>query len=339
MDSAPEPNAQTVLVTGGSGFLGSWMTVELLRRGYTVRSTIRTLAREPEVRATISTQVDASDRLSYFAADLLGDAGWDHAVDGSDFVMHVASPMPVGEYKGQDLIRPAREGTRRVLEAANKAGVKRVVMTSSSSAAAPPRGSTGVSDETTWTDLPDKPAFQYPRSKTLAEQDAWAFVAAGGLELATVLPSSILGPVLASDSVDIVGYMLHGKMPVLPRAGFSFVDVRDLVDLHILAMTTPAAAGQRFLGAGEFLWFHEVAQILRDHFGAAASKVPTRRIPDFVVRIGALIDKDMAFMAPNLGVRSNLSAAKAHQLLGWTPRPVLDSIVDTATSHITRGTV
>jgi dihydroflavonol-4-reductase len=185
----------TVLVTGGSGYLGGWAVIGLLRQGYRVRATLRNLAREGDVRATIAAQVDAGDRLSFVAADLLSDEGWDRAVDGATYVLHVASPMPVGEFRGQDVIRPAREGTRRVLEAAAKAGVKRVVLTSGTAAAMPKQRSGAVADETVWTDLPAKAIYNFPRSKTLAEQDAWAFVRRPGvtMELTTILPGRSKG--------------------------------------------------------------------------------------------------------------------------------------------------
>ncbi|WP_174291379.1 SDR family oxidoreductase [Sphingomonas bacterium] len=332
----------TVLVTGGSGYLGSWIAVGLLRRGYRVRATIRNLARQDEVRAMIASEVDPGDRLSFVAADLLKDDGWDAAAQGADYVMHVASPMPIGEFRGHDVIRPAREGTRRVLTASAKAGVKRVVLTSSMSAATPKDKERQVSEETVWTDVPDKPAFNYARAKTLAEQDAWAFVReeGRGMELATVLPSQIQGPVLGSDfsaSVGVIAMMLRGKMPVLPRIGFGIVDVRDLVDIHILAMTEPQAAGERFLATGDFLWFTDIARILREKLGARADKVPTRKLPDLVVRIGALFNPEMAQMAPNLGIQTKASIAKAERLLGWKPRPAAESIVDAANSLIAHG--
>lgn len=343
-DAAGPAGERTVLVTGGSGYVGGWVAAELLRRGYRVRSTIRNLAREAEVRGQIASVVDPGDRLTVFAADLTKDDGWDRAAEGADYVMHVASPMPIGEFRGQDVIGPAREGTLRVLRAARAAGAKRVVITSSTAAAMPPKGDGAVADETFWTDLPDKRIYNYPRAKVLAEQDAWAFVReeGGGLQLATVLPSQIQGPVLGADysaSVGIIAMMLQGKMPVTPRIGFSIVDVRDLVDLHLLAMTEDAAAGERFIAAGEFLWFSDIARILRENLGARGAKAPKGRLPDAVVRVAALFNAEMAQLAPNLGVRSRISSAKAERLLGWRPRPADASVLDAAASLIAKGLV
>ena len=327
---------QTVLVTGGSGFVGSWVIIELLRRGYRVRTTVRLLSREPSIRAAIAAHAPAaaSERLSFYQADLLEDAGWNEATDGTDFVLHVASPMPIGEYRGHDVIAPAREGTRRVLEAANAGGARRVVITSSS-AAAIPQDRDSVADESVWSDLPDEPQYNYSRSKTLAERDAWSFADTTGIELATVLPGSIQGPVLGGDysaSVDIVGLMLRGKMPAVPRFGFAIVDVRDLADLHILAMTHPKAAGERFLAAGDFLWFSQWAQILRTELGPAARRTPRIALPDWSVRLGARFNPMLAQLVPNLGIRSQVSTRKAQELLGWQPRPARVTLVDTARS-------
>ena len=332
---------ETVLVTGGTGFVGSWAVVELLRRGYQVRTTIRNLARESDVRSMIATQTNPAS-LRFTQANLLEDRGWDEAMAGVDFALHVASPMPIGEYRGQDVITPARDGTLRVMRAAHAAAVKRVVITSSTAAASPADKSDGVVvDETVWTDLPDRAIYNYARSKTLAEQDAWRFVDANpGMELATVLPAQIQGPVLGTDyspSVEIVAMMLKGKMPAVPRIGFGIVDVRDLVDLHIRAMTAPEAAGQRFIASADFLWFKDIAQILRDNFGERAAKVSTRTLPDFVVRIGAVFNAELRQLAPNLGVRETASSAKAERILDWKPRPAASAIIDTARSLVDRN--
>ncbi len=339
----------TVLVTGGSGYIGSWAIAGLLRRGYRVRATLRGLRREPEIRAMLAGQVDAGDRLRFFAADLLEDAGWDAAAEGSDYILHVASPLPMSKYRNDDLVKSAREGTSRVMKAGAKAGVKRVVVTSSIAAAEPPNSRGGRAgaevdvDEAVWTDLSRDDANaldRYARSKTLAEQDAWEFVRQVGgsaMSLATVLPSAVLGPVMTLEfagAMEIVSRMLAGKVPLLPRIGVSVVDVRDLVELHILAMTQPEADGQRFLGAGEFLWVSEIAAILREEFGKRAEKVPNRRLPYFVARAAGLLNEDARLVVPLLGKRIEYNAAKAERLLGWRTRPARETIVDCAESML-----
>lgn len=337
-------SGQTVLVTGGSGFLGGWCVIELLRQGYDVRTTVRDLSREPELRSRFAPEVDAGERLTVLAANLTSDEGWPEAVAGCDYVLHVASPFPPSQPKDADeLIVPAREGTLRVLRASLGAGVKRVVVTSSIAAlrqpADPPEGPL---DETYWTDL-HKDLTPYTRSKTVAEMAAWELVRERAQEdrLAVINPGAILGPVLADDlsySLEVIERMLKG-MPGVPNLGFSFVDVRDVAKLEILAMTHPEAGGERFIAADRWLWMAEVAQILRDRLGDRAAKAPTRRVPNFVVRGMALFDGGMRTIIGDLGKRMEVTSQKARTRLGWSPMPIEDSIEDTAEALIAHGSV
>jgi dihydroflavonol-4-reductase len=337
--------SQTVLVTGGSGFVASWCIVDLLQRGYAVRTTVRSSAKEPAVRKAIASAVDPGDRLAVFVADLTSDTGWDAAVAGCDYVLHVASPLGgAGSHDPDSLIKPARDGALRVLRAAVRAGVKRVVMTSSVAASSLPVGNEGLSDETVWTDPHDKNLDTYRLSKTLAERAAWDFIKSegGNTTLVTVLPGAVLGPVLSPDglgSVQIVQRMLNGKMPGTPRVGFSIVDVRDVADMHVRAMTTPAAAGQRFIAAGDYMWLSEIAAMLKGKLGARAAKVPTRGLPDFVLRLLSIFDRDLKVVTPTLGQRRAFSSAKAQAALGWAPRPAATTVVDCAESLIAKGAV
>ena len=336
---AGDARNQTVLVTGGSGFLGGWCLVEALRRGYRARTTVRSLAREPEIRAMLAPHIDAGDRLAVLAADLNGDGGWEQAVAGCDYVLHVASPFPEAQPKDpEELIAPARDGTLRVLRASLAAGVQRVVVTSSVAAV---RGTGDVAPgqlltEQDWTD-PDSPGLTpYTRSKTSAERAAWDHVReAGQVErLAVVNPSGILGPVLSdhrSYSLQAIDRMLTG-MPGLPRLGFSFVDVRDVADLQLRAMTAPAAAGERFLAAGPFLWMSQVAEILRERLGPQARKVPRRGVPNLLVRAMGIFDPGVRTILPELGQEVGYSSAKAQERLGWSPRPIETTIEDCARS-------
>jgi nucleoside-diphosphate-sugar epimerase len=335
---------QTVLVTGGSGFLGGWCVIELLRQGYDVRTTVRDLSKEPELRSRFEPEIDAGSRLTVLAADLTGDDGWPEAVAGCDYVLHVASPFPPSQPKDPDeLIVPAREGTLRVLGAALEAGARRVVVTSSIAAlrqpADPPEGPL---DETYWTDL-HKDLTAYTRSKTVAEMAAWELVRERAQEdrLAVVNPGAILGPVLADDlsySLEVIERMLKG-MPGVPNLGFSFVDVRDVARLEILAMTSPGAGGERFIAADRWLWMAEVASILRDRLGERASKVPTRTVPNLVVRGMALFDGGVRSVVGDLGKRNEVSSEKARTRLGWSPMPIEDSIAETAEALIAHGSV
>lgn len=336
--------AETVLVTGGSGYIAGWCIVQLLERGYQVRTTLRRLAKEPAVRAAIATQVDPGDRLAFFAAELTSETGWDAAVAGCDYVLHVASPLGTDNPKDPDeLIVPAREGALNVLRASAKAGVKRVVLTSSVAAAWNAEDD-ALGDETDWTDLSRKGVHAYRQSKTLAERAAWDFVGAHpeGPTLATVLPSMVIGPVLTAEnlgSVQLISRLLGGKMPGTPPIGFTIVDVRDVADLHIRAMTAPEAAGERFLATTKFLWMAQIAKVLRDRLGARAAKVPRRNLPGFVLRVMALFDPALRYVTPNLGRSNTYSSAKAQRLLGWTPRSAETTIVECAESLIAAGAV
>jgi dihydroflavonol-4-reductase len=331
--------AETVLVTGGSGFLGGWCLVELLQRSYEVRTTVRDLTREGEVRDAVSSAGQPGEKLSFIAADLGSDDGWQAAVEGCDYVLHVASPFPPVQPKDPDeLIVPAREGTRRVLGAALAAGVKRTVVTSSVAAIAGGAKSPGPLTEEDWTDL-DFPALSpYVRSKTIAEQAAWDLVREAGepQRLATVNPGAILGPLLSRDgsySLEAIERLLKG-MPGVPRIGFSFVDVRDVADLHIKAMLAPEAGGERFIAVTQFLWMAEVAAVLRRELGADAAKVPTRKVPDLLVRAMALFDPGIRSITNQLGKKLTYSSEKARAVLDWSPRPVEETIVETARSMV-----
>jgi dihydroflavonol-4-reductase len=337
----------TILVTGGSGFVGSHVILQLLAAGHEVRTTVRSLSREPQVRATLEKAGADTSRLSFFAADLEKDDGWAEAVAGCDYVQHVASPFPPNQPKDeQELIRPAREGTLRVLRAAHVAGVKRVVVTSSFAAIGYGQGQR-LTDytEADWTDV-NGPAVQpYMKSKTLAERAAWDFVTGEGkgLELAVVNPVGIFGPALNDDlstSIWLVKSMLEGQMPGLPDLWFGVVDVRDVAWLQIEAMTNPDAAGERFLAvAGPAMSIPQMADVLRANLGPAAAKITSRRIPSWLVRIMALFNPMAREAAPRLGIQSNASNEKARRLLGWQPRSNDEAILATAHSLINLGLV
>jgi dihydroflavonol-4-reductase len=337
--------AQTVLVTGGSGFVAGWCIVELLRRGYTVRTTLRSLAKEPAVRVAIASATDAGEALSFHAADLNADSGWDAAMDGCEFVLHVASPLGTdGEKDPAALIAPARDGTLRVLRAATGAGVRRIIMTSAATAATPLlKSADSVSDETQWFDPQETIVGAYRISKRLAERAAWDFMQRQrGTDFSTILPGAVFGPILGSEnlgSVQVIGRLLQGRVAGNPRLGFEVVDVRDLATVHILAMTSQHSPGERFLATGEFLWMAEISRILREHLGDAAGKVPTRVLPDFVLRAVSLFDPGLRFLTPSLGRKHVHSTAKAQRMLGWQSRPARETLVDCAKSLIASKSV
>ncbi|HEY1814765.1 MAG TPA: aldehyde reductase [Kofleriaceae bacterium] len=335
-----------VLVTGGSGFIASHCILQLLEAGHQVRTTVRNLDREKHVRTLLrGGGAEPGDALQCFAADLERDDGWADAVRGADFVLHVASPFPAKIPKDEnELIIPAREGALRVLRAARDANVKRVVLTSSFAAVGYGHPEQEAPfDETSWTNPDASDVQPYVKSKTLAERAAWDFIKAegGALELATVNPVGVFGPVLAADystSILMVQRLMDGAMPGCPKLYFGVVDVRDVADLHIRAMTNPAAKGERFLAvAGDFMSMVGIAKALKDRLGEAARRVPTRELPSWLVRFGALFDPAARQLLPELGKRKNATNAKAKSVLGWAPRSSEDSVVATAESLVQLG--
>jgi nucleoside-diphosphate-sugar epimerase len=329
---------RTILVTGGTGFIAGWCIAELLQRGYAVRTTIRDASKEAGVRAAIATQVDAGDRLSFALADLTRDDGWDGAMAGCDGVLHVASPLGGNAATGRDaLVAPARDGTLRVLGAAVKARIPRVVMTSAAATARPPRDSDAISTEDVWADAEDPLLDPYRRSKILAERAAWDFMAAdgGATAFTTILPGAVFGPLLHrndSGSVWFVKRLIEGQPPALMRLGLSVVDVRDLAKAHVDALEAPAAAGERILVTGTPLWMSDMARMLRAELGARAAKVPTRTLPDFAVKLLARFIPQLRMFVPDLGRLYVASNGKAQALLGFAPRPVERTLADCAES-------
>lgn len=339
-------SGESVLVTGGSGFIGVHCTLQLLDAGYRVRTTVRSLKREADVRAMLKASgAEPGEALSFVATDLMDDAGWSEAVAGCDFVLHVASPFPPSQPKNEDeLIIPAREGALRVLRAARDADVKRVVLTSSFAAIHYGFASTNhLFTEEDWTDLNSRHLSAYVKSKTLAERAAWDFIAreGGALELAVVNPGAVFGPVLGADyssSIQVVQRLMDGAVPGCPRLPFSIVDVRDVADVHLRAMTNPVANGQRFLAvAGDSMTIQQIALVLKRRLGDAARRVPTRELPDWLVRLASLTDPSIAQFIPELGKAWNATNAKARNLLGWTPRSNEEAIVATAESLLQLG--
>lgn len=333
-----------VLVTGGSGFVGAHVILQLLSADHQVRTTVRNLNREGAVRAMLKAGgQEPGDRLSFFAADLVSDAGWREAAAECDYVIHVASPIPAKAPDHEnDLIVPAQEGTLRVLRAARDANVKRVVLTSSCGAVYyghPPQ--TAPFDETSWTILNGN-LTAYVKSKAIAERAAWDFIASDGrgLELSVVNPAGIFGPVLAPDyssSVELVTRLMNG-MPGCPRIYFGVVDVRDVADLHVRAMSHPAAKGERFIAvSGNSLSMVEIARMLRTRLGRSAARVPRFQLPDWVVRLAARRDRSVRQLLPLLGKIRNATSEKARRVLGWTPRSNEEALIATAESLIRFG--
>ncbi|MFF5144805.1 SDR family oxidoreductase [Streptomyces sp. NPDC013157] len=335
-----------VLVTGGTGFLGSHTIAQLLTAGHTVTTTVRSLTRRSDVERMLKVAGSPhADRVSYVEADLTSDRGWDRAVAGAEYVLHVASPFPGTRPKDEDeVIVPARDGALRVLRAAREAGVRRTVLTSSFAAVGYGHGRTGRTfGEDDWTETDGPGVSAYIKSKTVAERAAWDFVEreGDGLELAVVNPVGIFGPVLGPDysaSIRIVHAMLTGAMRAAPPIWTNTVDVRDAADLHLRAMTAPEAAGQRYLAlAGEPISFHHIALALRARLGEAAVKAPTGTAPAWLLRLLATVNPALREMVPQLGVVRRASNAKARKELDWSPRSNENAVVATAESLVRLG--
>ena len=335
--------SNTVLVSGGSGYIAGYLIRQLVAEGWMVHTTVRSLAKEAAVRELL--KVDNS-RLKFFAADLNADAGWAEAMAGCSHVAHVASPLPAGIPKdANELIVPARDGALRALRAAKAAGVQRFVMTSSVAAISYGRGR-GVHHftEADWTDLSKPGISPYIQSKTVAERAArdWMAKEGGAMEFCSICPSVVLGPVWSGDysaSVSVVKMLLNGRMGACPDIGFGVVDVRDVADLHVRALKAPNMANERFIASGRFLKLREVADILRAQLGDEASKVTTRNVPDWMVRVGALFNPLAKAVVGELGSVRNQSPEHAKKVLGWATRPVEQSIVDTARSLLDLGLI
>jgi dihydroflavonol-4-reductase len=335
--------SKTILVTGGSGYIAGFLIRQLVAEGWLVHTTVRSLDKEAAVRSLLA--VD-NNRVRFFAADLMADAGWADATAGCSHVAHVASPLPFGVPKHADeLVVPAREGALRALRAARAAGVKRVVMTSSVAAISYGR-SRGVHrfTEADWTDLTRPGITPYIQSKTVAERAArdWVAREGAGLELCTVNPSVVLGPVWSRDfsaSVMVVKKLLDGSMGACPDIGFGVVDVRDVADLHVRALTAPGMAGERFIASGPFMKLLEIADVLRAEMGPQAHKVTQRKVPDWLVRIAAHFNPLARAVVGELGNVRHQDASHAKAVLGWQPRPSRESIADTARSLIALGVV
>jgi dihydroflavonol-4-reductase len=336
---------ELVLVTGGSGFIAVHIILKLLNEGYRVRATLRTVSRQEEVKSMLA-QGGASgfENLEFIETDLTSDRNWLEAATGAAYVIHVASPTPATRPDdGDEMVAMAVDGTLRVMKTAKAAGVKRVVLTSASGAVlAGHKSHPGLFTEEDWTDLSGN-VDAYQRSKTMAERAAWEFAKKENMELSAVNPVAVMGPVLGRDyshSNQIVKAMLTGKMPFLLKIGFDYIDVRDVADLHLLAMTRSEAAGERFLAtAGENLTYKEEAKILQRCLGSAAEKVSTKEIPNFLVNFLALFIKDLRMPATFLGQNTACSNVKAKKLLGWQPRSAEEAILATAKSMVELGLI
>ena len=328
---------EKVLVTGASGFIAEHCIIELLKNGYSVKGSLRTMNREQEVRDAVKTETDDT-KLEFCKLDLLEDDGWEDAMWDCDYLMHVASPFVIEDPKDEnELIKPAKEGTLRALNAAKKAGIKRVVLTSSV-AAVNSHMMSGTSDHTTWTDINSKYVTPYQKSKTIAEKAAWDFYnnqdSNNKMELAVINPGGVMGPQLGNDlggaSTQIVSQLISGKFPMIPALSFPFIDVRDVAILHLKAMTTPEADGKRFIAAhSEPTWMYEVAEVLS---AAGYEKIKLKKAPSFMLKLIGLFDNKTKSLVPMLDKYVPCDNSQTVKILNWEPMPWEQAFIEHAKS-------
>ncbi len=326
-----------VLVTGASGFIAEHCIIELLKNGYSVKGSLRSMNREQEVRDAVKTETDDT-KLEFCKLDLLEDDGWEDAMWDCDYLMHVASPFVIEDPKDEnELIKPAKEGTLRALNAAKKAGIKRVVLTSSV-AAVNSHMMSGTSDHTTWTDINSKYVTPYQKSKTIAEKAAWDFYNnqdnSNKMELAVINPGGVMGPQLGNDlggaSTQIVSQLISGKFPMIPALSFPFIDVRDVAILHLKAMTTPDADGKRFIAAhSKPTWMYEVAEVLS---AAGYEKIKLKKAPSFMLKLIGLFDNKTKSLVPMLDKYVPCDNSQTVKILNWKPMPWEQAFIEHAKS-------
>jgi len=327
---------KTTLLTGISGYIGLHCAKELLEAGYAVRGTVRSQAKGQEVRETLAAASVDSSNLTLVELDLTSDRGWNDAAAGCDYVMHVASPFVIANPKDpQEIISPAVEGTLRALRAAKKAGVTRVVLTSSilSMMGSMKTGTFGPSD---WTDVHAPDVSTYTKSKTLAEKAAWNFISAqdgdAPMELTVIAPGGVFGPPLGRNitgqSMSMLDQMLRGKLPMVPRTAFPMVDVRDVAKLHVQALKLPKADNKRIIAASsEPNGIQSAAQFLKDQGYNGPS---TRIAPNFLLRLMAKFDREAKGMIGLLGMDLSSDNSETRSLFNWTPIPFKQSVLETA---------
>jgi dihydroflavonol-4-reductase len=333
-----------ILVTGASGFIASHCILDLLDHGYQVRGTLRDPGRANRLRSVLAKHTEHSDQVDFVQAELTDPDVWDAAMDGCDGVFHVASPVSVLDPEDPDeLIIPAREGTLNVLRAARAAAIGRVVVTSSIAAVSGHReGNSRIQTADDWTDVKLPEHSPYTLSKTHAERAAWDFVADGeGPELATVNPALVLGPALEADygsSLEAVLIPMSGAYPLVPRLGFSIVDVRDVAMLHRMVYEHPLAPGHRFIASNGFLWLAEIVEVLRREFPEFKRRLPKGQLPDLLTRLVARFDKLLASRVDDLGrtTEFDISVPKS---IGWEPRSPEEAIIAAAKSLIELGLI
>jgi dihydroflavonol-4-reductase len=331
-----------ICITGVSGFLGIHMALEGLKKGYQIVGTVRSEEKAKETIDTLSTflREEELNNLSFAYTNLLKPEGWDEALKNCDAVIHVASPFIIEVPKHEDdLILPARNGVKHVFEAALKNNIQRIIQTSSIVSIVYGHGNNKNDfNETDWTNVDSKMASAYTKSKTLAEKDVWMYAKNNAqLKVTTINPGFVLGPILGKDpgtSAAIILKMMKGEYPGVPKLGFPTVDVRDVVNLHYLALENDKAVGQRYAAVSESVWFKELANYVLEARPEFSKKVKPFEMPNWFVNIYSIFEKSTRMILPELGFKANISNEKAKSELGFNPRPVKEAVKATADSCV-----
>ena len=322
---------EKVLVTGATGFIGLHCIQQLLNQGYQVNGSLRSMDRKSEVIESLENNSTSVEHLSLFELDLMSDDGWDAAMEGCDYVLHVASPFVLSNESLDFFVKPAVEGATRALKFAQKNNVKKVVLTSSFAAVGDTFDGTVSFDESHWSDTTNDRMSHYSISKTLAEKAAWDYVKDNDVDfkLSVINPTAVIGPSLSKDigvSNSLILRLLNGSMPALAKIHIGYVDVRDVAKAHILAMTNSASDGERFIVSEKEMWLHESAEVLNN----AGFKAPSRVMPNWFLKIMAMFNGDMVTISKMAGKSRDCHSTKAKDVLGWNPIPAEDSILETA---------
>ena len=321
-----------VMVTGITGYIGQHCGAELLRQGYEVVGTVRSMEKAEIVREGIA-KVAPIENLTFVKADLLSSEGWDEAMMDCKYVLHVASPFIIANPADEnEMISPAVDGTLRVLSAAKAAGIKRTVVTSSTVAITSGKLS-GHYGTDSWSD-PDADIGTYAKSKTLAEQAAWEFARSNDIDLVVINPGGVMGPTLTGrvegESLTMISDIITGKYPLVPDISVGFIDVRDVAKLHVSAMTAEGAVGKRFIASSdEPLHLKEVTGILKN---AGYKKASTRQAPKFLLKVMSIFDDQVKGLLPMVGERQTVENQDTYDILGWEPTSMKQSLIETAES-------
>lgn len=335
-----------VLVTGASGFIGMHTTLKALQTGHGVRATVRSAAQEAKVRQALSRNVDTAG-LEFVYTDLLKDDGWAEAVRGCDSVIHTAAPYISDNSLGEvRLITPCLDGTLRVIKAAMAERIQRVVLLSSIGAIFDGHeGEERLFTEADWSNV-DKPRLLYHKGKTLAERAAWELIHGSqnenGMELVAVNPSNVMGPVLDGHlhtSAEWFRTLMHAEVPGISRLQLDLVDVRDLTDILIKAMTNPEAAGKRFICNAASIPLLEFSQILHENFSDRGYRIPHKLIPEIVIQCLAPFIPKVKAVAKTMNWEYRFSTLQIQAVFGWQPRPYRETIIEMAESLISFGLV